>query len=184
MNEHYIPDLAARRFEDIDFEPILDEKRRFLCMDLDNTLLPQTGFDISQAVLDKLDDLRTSGKVEDMCLISNVIVPGKRVGRLYQLADKLSIKNVVPCYFFTRKPKAAPFNAALAHLKAKPEECVMVGDQIFSDILGANRLGFYTIWLERMSPDNWTTIAVGKRFREKFVIREMRARGLLDYQNR
>ncbi len=182
MSELYIPNLAARRFEDIDFDQVLNEKRRFLCVDLDNTLLPQTGFDISRLVVEKLDALRESGQVEDICLISNVIIPGPRVKRLYELAQRLAIRHVVPCYFFNRKPKSSPFRKALSLMKAQPEECVMVGDQIFSDILGGNRLGLYTIWLEPMSPDSWSTRLVGKRLREKKVIKRMRERGLLDYQ--
>ena len=115
-----------------------------------------------------------------MCIrdSSNVIWPGKRLHRLHRLADKLEIEHVVPGFFWNRKPKNAPFVEALRLMKAKASETVMVGDQIFSDVLGGNRMGMFTIWLEPMSPDHWTTIAVGKRFREKRVRREMHARGI------
>lgn len=178
MSELYLPDLAARRFEEIDFTTVFTEKRRFLCMDLDNTLLPQTGEVISEKVLEKLTWLRESGEVQDMALISNVIWPGKRLHRLNRLAERLQIRHVVPGFFWNRKPKNAPFLEALRLMKARPEETVMVGDQIFSDILGGNRLGMYTIWLEPMSGDHWSTVVVGKRLREKKVRREMHKRGI------
>ena len=178
MSELYLPNLAARRFEEIDFSQVFNEKRRFLCLDLDNTLLPQTGEAISQLVIDKLQELQNSGKVEGICLISNVILPGPRLKRLHRLAQRLSIQHVVPGFFWNRKPKGAPFLKALKLLNAKAEETVMIGDQIFSDVLGGNRLGMFTIWLEPMSPDHWTTLVVGKRLRERRVLAEMKKRGI------
>ncbi|MFA5503886.1 MAG: HAD-IIIA family hydrolase [Vulcanimicrobiota bacterium] len=178
MSELYLPDLAARRFEEIDFSAVFNPQRKFLCLDLDNTLLPQTGEVINPAVLQVLGELRDSNKVQDMCLISNVILPGRRLSRLRRLAERFEINHVVPGFFWNRKPKLAPFREALRLMEAKPEETVMVGDQIFSDILGGNRMGMYTIWLEPMSPDHWTTLLVGKRLREKLVRREMHKRGI------
>lgn len=182
MNEHCIPNQAAQKFEDIDFDTALSDGRRYLCLDLDNTLLPQTGLKIEDSVKECLSDLRTSGKAQDVCLISNVIVPGPRVSRLRKLALELDIPHVVPGYFFTRKPKPTPFRKALELLKARPEECVMVGDQIFSDVLGGNRMGFYTVWLEPISSDHWSTLIVGRRKRERPIIEEMKKRGLLPWR--
>lgn len=179
MSELYLPDLAARRFEEIDFDTALTDERRFLCLDLDNTLCPQRGETVQPAVFEKLDELRSSERVEDICLISNVMLPGPRVKRLHRLAERFAIKHVVPAFFWNRKPTSAPFLKALELLKAKPEETIMVGDQIFSDILGGNRLGMYTIWLEPMSPDHWSTLIVGRRRREKPVLEEMKRRGIL-----
>jgi HAD superfamily phosphatase (TIGR01668 family) len=179
MNEQWLPNVAVNRFENIDFHKILSGQRRYLCLDLDNTLLPQTGFVVSGEVSEKLAEIREAGLVEDICLISNVILPGRRVKRLYRLAQELGIRHVVPGYFWNRKPKAAPFLAALDLLGAKPEQVVMVGDQIFSDIVGANRLGIFTIWLEPMSGDHWTTLLTGRRRREKRIRQEMISRGLL-----
>lgn len=183
MNEHCIADQAARRFEEIDFEKALSQGRRYLCLDLDNTLLPQTGTVVSDSVKECLKRLRSSGLVSEICLISNVIIPGPRVARLHRLAAELEISHVVPGYFFTRKPKAYPFLKALSLLGAKPQECVMVGDQIFSDILGGNKMGFYTIWLEPMSGDHWSTLITGRRVREKAIVQEMNRRGLIGWES-
>ena len=179
MNELYLPDRAYRRFEQIEWDEVLTEKRRFICLDLDNTLVTQRGMDISQTVREKVRELQASPKVADICLISNVIVPGKRVRRLKGMAAELGIRHVVPGFFFNRKPLATPFLEALSLLNAQAKECVMVGDQIFSDILGGNKLGFFTIWLEPMSPDHWTTLMTGRRRRERGIIEEIKARGIL-----
>lgn len=179
MNDHCFPDLLARRFEEIDFQGVFNEKRRFLCLDLDNTLLPQRGQVVQPIVRQRLDWLRDEGLVEDVCLISNVIVPGPRVKRLHRLAKELEIPHVVPCYFWNRKPKNSPFLKALEMLGAQAEETVMIGDQIFSDILGGNRLGFFTVWVSPMSADHWSTLLVGKRLRELRVMEELQNRDAL-----
>lgn len=177
---HPYPDLVARRFEDIDFSQVLSHGRRFLCLDLDNTLLPQTGQELPESVLARLAELKAAGLCQDICLISNVILPGHRLRRLRRLAEQLEIKHVVAGFFWNRKPKSAPFRQALTLLGARPSECVMVGDQLYTDILGGNRMGFYTIWVLPMSGDHWTTFLTGRRRRERKVFQELHRQGRAD----
>jgi HAD superfamily phosphatase (TIGR01668 family) len=176
----HLPDLVARRFEDIDFAQALSEGRRYLCLDLDNTLLPQKGQELSQGVLSRLARLRAENRVDDVCLISNVILPGHRLRRLRRLAEQLEIKHVVPGYFWNRKPLLAPFRQALELMGARPCQCVMVGDQIYSDILGGNRMGFYTVWVLPMASDHWTTLLTGRRRRERKIFHELHRQGRVE----
>lgn len=177
---HPYPDQVAHRFEDIDFEQALSHGRRYLCLDLDNTLLPQKGQVLESTVISKLQELRRSGRVHEVCLISNVIFPGHRLARLRRLARELEINHVIPGFFWNRKPKAAPFLKALSLLGAKASECVMVGDQIYSDILGGNRMGFYTVWVKPISDDHWSTALTGRRRREQKILEQLRQQGRVD----
>lgn len=45
------------------------------------------------------------------------------------------------------KPDAGPFQVALERLKCKPDEVLMIGDNVMTDILGASRLGIDTVWI-------------------------------------
>ncbi len=45
-----------------------------------------------------------------------------------------------------RKPNPAIFLHTLRELNATPEESVMVGDSLFADVAGANKLGIITVW--------------------------------------
>ncbi len=182
LADDVIPDYWASRFEEIDFSHVLSEGRKHLCLDLDNTLLPQKGQQIERSVLSCLDRLRESGQVQKVSLVSNVMLPGHRVSRLFRLAKILSIDYVVPCYFWSRKPFQAPFRKALELMDARPEETVMVGDQIFSDIVGGNRMGLFTVWLDPISEDHWSTLITGRRKREAAIKRaliELKVRGLV-----
>jgi len=48
-----------------------------------------------------------------------------------------------------RKPHQKIFQLAQEKANAKAEEIVMVGDTLKADILGANRIGMYSIWITR-----------------------------------
>ncbi len=48
-----------------------------------------------------------------------------------------------------RKPDERIFQMALDHFRVRPEAAVMVGDTLEADILGANRMGIYSIWITR-----------------------------------
>lgn len=47
------------------------------------------------------------------------------------------------------KPDSRVFAHALEALEARPEQCVMVGDTLRTDIAGANGVGIRSIWLNR-----------------------------------
>jgi len=48
-----------------------------------------------------------------------------------------------------RKPHPKIFQLALEKANARGDEVVMVGDTLNADILGANRIGMYSIWITR-----------------------------------
>lgn len=56
---------------------------------------------------------------------------------------------VISGEFGKGKPAADIFHHALDKLQLKPEDCVMVGDKLTTDILGANTVGMTSIWINR-----------------------------------
>jgi HAD superfamily hydrolase (TIGR01662 family) len=52
-----------------------------------------------------------------------------------------------------RKPDPQIFRIALDHFNAQPERTAMVGDTLEADILGANQMGMYSIWINRRAED-------------------------------
>lgn len=55
-----------------------------------------------------------------------------------------------------RKPDSSIFNLALEKWSISPAETVMVGDTLHADILGANKMGIFSVWITRRAdrPDN------------------------------
>jgi putative hydrolase of the HAD superfamily len=56
---------------------------------------------------------------------------------------------VISGSFGVGKPDESIFRHCMSLLEAEPDECVMIGDNIRTDILGANRVGIRSIWLNR-----------------------------------
>ena len=88
---------------------------------------------------------------------------GHRLGLISNTADDAHVQRLVDSFGFRsmldyvitsssfgiRKPDARIFQAALDHFEAQPAEAAMVGDLPEADILGANNLGMYSIWITR-----------------------------------
>ena len=73
-------------------------------------------------------------------LLSN----SRKPGRAKNFAEKLGI----PYQGHSGKPKRAGYRRAMERMGAAPEETVMVGDQIFTDTLGANNAGVVPLLVE------------------------------------
>ncbi|MFB6467064.1 HAD family hydrolase [Cytobacillus sp. Hz8] len=58
-------------------------------------------------------------------------------------------KIVISGDFGKGKPDPALFEYALSQLSLQPDEAIMVGDNLMTDILGANRAGIKTVWINR-----------------------------------
>jgi len=104
---------------------------RLVLADLDNTLAPYKVTRPSPEVLAWKAALEEAGIT--LFLLSN----SRKPGRAQRFAEQLGI----PYQGRSGKPKKAGYLRAMERMGARPEETVMVGDQIFTDTLGANRAG-------------------------------------------
>ena len=101
-----------------------------------------------------------------------IIVSNNCRRRVAQVADELDI----PYISRARKPSRRAFHQALGLLRLEPDETVMGGDQLLTDIYGGKRLGLYTILVNPISPvEKWTTRV--NRFFEKGIIRLLKKQG-------
>ncbi len=88
---------------------------------------------------------------------------GYRLGMISNTSDDKNVQQLVDHWelrpFFEtiitsagigfRKPDGRIFRPALDHFRVPPEQVAMVGDSLEADILGANQLGIYSIWITR-----------------------------------
>jgi len=88
---------------------------------------------------------------------------GYRLGLISNTSDDKNVQGIVDRWglrpFFEtivtsaalgiRKPDVRIFRFALDRFRIQPEAAAMVGDMLDADVLGANRLGIYSIWITR-----------------------------------
>jgi len=114
---------------------------RAVLLDLDNTLVGWQRSDLSGRVREWLAALRDAGIM--LYLVSNT----RHGKRLRNLSEELGIPYVRRAW----KPRRKGFLAALEAMQVGPEETAMIGDQMFTDVLGANRLGIRTIMVRPLA---------------------------------
>ena len=104
--------------------------------DLDNTLVPYGVTEPPEEIVAWKQALEAQGI--QLFLLSN----SRRPGRAQGFAQRLGI----PYQGHSGKPKRAGYLRAMERMGRRPEETVMVGDQIFTDTLGANNAGWSPCW--------------------------------------
>ncbi|MBK3493358.1 YqeG family HAD IIIA-type phosphatase [Viridibacillus sp. YIM B01967] len=107
---------------------------RGIITDLDNTLVEWDRPDATEKLIEWLKTIRDAG-------IKVMIVSNNGELRVKAFADPLEL----PYICKARKPLSKGFKQALMELNLKPQEVIMVGDQMLTDVLGGNRIHVHTI---------------------------------------
>lgn len=111
---------------------------KLVLADLDNTLVPYKVTRPPEAVVSWKEALEAAGIT--LFLLSN----SRKPGRAKAFAEQLGI----PYQGHSGKPKKAGYLKAMERMGCTPEQTVMVGDQIFTDTLGANNAGVTPLLVE------------------------------------
>lgn len=114
---------------------------RLLLADLDNTLIPYSRSEPDEALRRWLADLNANGVT--LFLLSN----SRKATRAPNFANALGIG----CLCHAGKPKTGGYRAAMERCGVAPEDCAIVGDQIFTDTLGGNLAGIRSILVKPIS---------------------------------
>ena len=132
---------------------------KLVLADLDNTLVPYQVTEPSPAVAAWKEGLEAQGI--QLFLLSN----SRKPGRAQAFAEKLGI----PYQGHSGKPKKAGYLRAMERMGCTPRETVMVGDQIFTDTLGANNAGVTPLLVQPIrlagNPGRYIRYAVETPFR-------------------
>ena len=133
---------------------------KLVLADLDNTLVPYKVPRPTPDIVAWKEALAAEGI--QLFLLSNSRKPHRP--RIF--AEALGI----PYLGHAGKPKLGGFRRALERMNATPQETIMVGDQIFTDTLGANRAGIPPLLVEPIrlagNPGRYIRYAVETPFRE------------------
>lgn len=113
-----------------------------LLLDLDNTVVLWRSVEIGPEIRAWLAAVQAAGV--QVCILSN----SRRPTRCKAIARDLAL----PYVYWAGKPRLSGFRRALGLLgRTEPAGVAMVGDQLFTDILGGNRAGVATILVSPLS---------------------------------
>ncbi len=134
------PDLYITRVLDLDFDALTAEGVDTLLVDLDNTLLPRDTNVVPPELKQWSRDAREHGMT--LCLVSNNW--HERVHSVARELDCLLVAKAV-------KPLPFAFLRALKLCGSSRKSAVVIGDQLFTDVLGGKLLGMRTALVEPLS---------------------------------
>lgn len=141
----------------IDFQKYYNMGYRGILFDIDNTLVPH-GAPEDDRVMELFKRLKEIGF--KTCLISN-----NKEYRVKPFADKLE----TPFIFNAHKPSRKSYRKAFEILGTDKDKTMFVGDQVFTDVYGANRVKMYTILVRPLHPKEEIQIVI-KRYFEKIIL--------------
>lgn len=163
------PDLYVEKIENVNLVAFKEKGYDAIILDLDNTLVSWKGKKFSDSVLDWLEKAR---KLQfKMCIVSNCILSG----RVKNLSQKLDIPYIPKAV----KPRTKAFKKALEMLDSSIEKTLLIGDQMFTDILGGNRIGLFTILVCPVDKREFGTTLI-QRLAEKIILNKLRKKGELN----
>lgn len=154
------PNLYLTNIKEITIELLQKHKIKGLILDIDNTLI-----DYDKKLLEGAEEWCENLKQNGikMCIVSNT----NKVKKVEKVAKILELEYI----YFAHKPNKKGFLKAQKILNLKAEEIATVGDQIFTDVYGGNRVGLFTI-LTKPIDERDILITRLKRPFEKVVIKK------------
>lgn len=157
MLERFYPDEYLKSIDDIDFEMYYKNGIRGIISDIDNTLVPH-GAPADEHIIEVFEKIHSLGI--KTCLISNNQEP-----RVTPFAEKVNSEYICNAH----KPSTKNYIKAMKIMETDKDSTLFIGDQIFTDIWGANRAGIQTVMLEKINPKEEIQIVL-KRIPEKFIL--------------
>ena len=143
MSFSLLPKLITDALTDLSPELLERYGIRLLMMDFDNTIVPYTTNIPTPEMARWLKDMLASGI--QICVVSN-----SRNDRVKRFCAAYGI----PCITRAKKPGTRGIREALEKFGVKPTEAALVGDQIFTDTLGANNAGVTPILVRAIHNHN------------------------------
>jgi len=152
------PDAFADRLSLVSLDELAGKGMKGIIVDLDNTLVgygqehlaPQDAAWIASAL----------ARGFKIALVSNNFT-----GRVQRIGAELGVPTVPSAL----KPLPSAFGRALRLLGTRKSETVVVGDQLFTDVLGAKLLGLHAILTHPLVANDWYGTRV-LRFLERVVL--------------
>jgi HAD superfamily phosphatase (TIGR01668 family) len=160
----FVPDFTADSVLDVDYKALKELGVKHLLIDLDLTLRKKMTRKLEPATITFLTSMMKNHGFASLNIASNNMLD------LSGYASSIQAKVFQPYWrhgWIVRKPNKLFFGRILKTLKAKPSECVMIGDKLHGDIYGGNVSGLHTVLVKPKGHDYWYDRLLLTRFRER-----------------
>ena len=143
MSFSLLPTIQARHLTVLTAPMLLKRGIRLLMLDFDNTIVPYTTSIPTEEVVAWLRQMNQS-EIQ-LCVVSN-----SHNSRVKVFCEKYGLD----CITHAKKPFSKGIRQCLTRYQIPAGQSALVGDQIFTDVLGANRAGINAILVQAIDNHN------------------------------
>ena len=141
------PDAYFKNAREITTEFLNKNNIKALILDLDNTLIDYER-NMPKGTIEWVNELKKNG------IKFFIVTNTNKKKKVEEISKKLQIKYI----YFAKKPLKSGLIKAKKRLQEKPENIAVVGDQLFTDVLGGNRCKMFSILVDPIAErDIWIT---------------------------
>ena len=144
MSFSLLPSVICNSVTDLSATYLEQHGVKLLMLDFDNTIVPYTTNIPNEQMLAWLDEMKHS--TIRICIVSN-----SRKPRVKEFCAKYDID----CITHAKKPFSKGIRQGVECYALKPTDCALAGDQIFTDVLGANCCGVRSILVKAIDNHNF-----------------------------
>lgn len=168
--KNFLPNEYKKSVFDIRAEDLLARGIKSIITDLDNTLVEWDRKDATPEICQWFEEMTNAGL--DVLIVSN-----NNEGRVKIFCEPLGVRYVHDA----KKPLKKAFQTALHVLKRERDEVVMIGDQLMTDILGANRAKIYSILVVPVASSD-AFVTKFNRMIERKIMASLKKRGYITWE--
>lgn len=166
--DRFVPDIYQKSIFTINYEKLKKQGIKCLLFDLDNTIAPVNCSEVDgkiKQLMEKLDEMGFK-----LIIFSNSKKP-----RIKPFKDALNIDAAAS----SRKPLKMKYKKIMQLYHLKDTEIACIGDQILTDVLGANRMGFVSILINPVSTTDLLATRLINRPIERKLFQYFEKKGIL-----
>ncbi len=143
MIDRFVPDVYAQSIYRIDYEKLIKKGIKCIIFDLDNTIAPVDVLAPSEEAINLMFKLKEMG-------LKPILMSNSGRARVEPFRNGLEIDSCADA----KKPLSKSYNKIISIYKFNPEEIACVGDQLLTDVLGANKMGMTSILINPISKND------------------------------
>ncbi len=166
MLEKFVPDMYVQSIYRIDYEKLKNMGIKLVIFDLDNTISSVLDNEPSKEAILLMEHIKELG-------LRPILMSNSRKSRVEPFKNKLLIDSLA----MSKKPTKYGYNKILSVYRRTCEEVACIGDQLVTDIYGANKMGMTSILVNPISKKD-KTITLFNRFLEGIIIKKLTKRDM------
>lgn len=160
------PKLYLNSVKDISLELLKQYGLKGLILDVDNTLIDYDK-NMPEGISNWAENLKEKGIL--LCIVSNTNQKEK--------VEKVAKQLLIPYIYFAKKPCKGGLLRAKTLLGLENNEIAVVGDQILTDVLGANRCKMFSILVKPINEKDIFITKIKRPIEQKIIANYQKKKG-------